>query len=101
MTEYPFIDKQAACVILDYSESTLRRRMKTDLRKDIHWVQRNKGEAIKFNQRLLEDYMVHLGDPDAHFAAIEAYQGYMKRNQPKRGKAYSSGSSTKPRTFPA
>jgi len=84
MTDYPFIDKHAACKILDCSESTLRRRMQTDLTKDIHWVQRNKGEAVKFNQRLLEDYMIHLGDPDAHLAAIEAYQAYIKQNQPKR-----------------
>jgi hypothetical protein len=84
MTDYPFIDKHAACRILDCSESTLRRRMKTDLTKDIHWVQRNPGEAVKFNQRLLEDYMAHLGDPDAHLAAIEAYEAHIKRNQPKR-----------------
>ncbi|NJP11410.1 MAG: hypothetical protein HC866_19610 [Leptolyngbyaceae cyanobacterium RU_5_1] len=83
-TEYPFIDKHQACAILNCSESTLRRRMKTDLHKDIHWVQRNKHEAIKFNQRLLEDYLAHLGDPSAHLPAIEAYTAYLKRNQPKR-----------------
>lgn len=84
MTEYPFTDKRQACNILNCSESTLRRRMKTDLQEGIHWVQRNKGSAISYNQRLLEDYMAHLGDPDAHLAAIEAYKAHLQRNQPKR-----------------
>jgi hypothetical protein len=82
--EYSFVDKHQACEILNCSESTLRRRMKTDLIKNVHWVQRNRGEAIKFNQRLLEDYMAHLGDPDAHLAAIEKYKAHLQRNQPKR-----------------
>lgn len=84
MIDYPFVDKHQACQILNCSESTLRRRMKTDLYKDIHWVQRHKGEAIKFNLRLLEDYLVHLGDPNAHLAAIETYKAHLQRNQPKR-----------------
>lgn len=99
MTSYPFIDKHAACEILNCSESTLRRRMKTDLREGIHFVQRGRGSAISYNKVLLEDYMAHLGDPDAHLAAIELYQAHLKRNQPKRRQ--SSGSSTKPRTLPA
>lgn len=84
MSDYPFIDKHQACTILNCSESTLRRRMKTDLQEAIHWVQRQKGEALQFNQRLLEDYIAHLGDPDAHLTAIEAYQAHLKRNHPKR-----------------
>jgi len=48
------------------------------------WVQRHKGSAISYNQRLLEDYMAHLGDPDAHLAAIEAYKAYLQRNHLKR-----------------
>ncbi|HEY9877925.1 MAG TPA: hypothetical protein V6D29_05680 [Leptolyngbyaceae cyanobacterium] len=65
LVEYPFIDKQEACKILNCSVSTLRRRMRTDLKEGIHWVQRSKGSTISYNKRLLEDYMAHLGDPDA------------------------------------
>ncbi len=82
--DYPFISKQQACEILNCSESTLRRRMKTDLQEGIHWVQRSRGSTISYNKRLLEDYMAHLGDPYAHLATIETYKADLQRNQPKR-----------------
>jgi hypothetical protein len=84
VSNYPFINKHEACKILNCSESTLRRRMKTDLYEGIHWVQRSRGSAISFNQRLLEDYMAHLSDRDLHVLAIEAYQAHLKQNQPRR-----------------
>jgi len=82
--DYPFIDKHTACKILNCSESTLRRRIKTDFREGLHWVQRTKGSTISFNQRLLEDYMAHLGDPDAHLPAIEAYKAHLQKHHSKR-----------------
>jgi hypothetical protein len=82
--EYPFINKHRACEILGCSPSTLRRRMRDDLKRDIHWVQRKKGANILYNQRLLEDYVAHLGDPDAHLEAIDAYKTYLQRNRSKR-----------------
>ena len=79
--QYPFVTKDQACEILACSVSTLRRRMKTDLIKDVHWVQRSPGSAILYNQCLLEDYVAHLGDPDAHLEAIEAYITHLKRKR--------------------
>ncbi|MEM1279293.1 MAG: hypothetical protein AAGG53_04550 [Cyanobacteria bacterium P01_H01_bin.152] len=83
-TAYPFVTRAEACEVLRCSLSTLRRRMKSDLLKDVHWVQRGRGQAILFNQRLLEDYVAHLRDPDAHLEAIEAYKAHLQQNRPPR-----------------
>ena len=82
--EYPFVNRKEACELLRCSISTLRRRQKTDLLEGIHWMQRKPGEAILYNQRLLEDYAAHLGDPDAHLEAIEAYKAHLQKNRLSR-----------------
>ncbi|NEQ45761.1 MAG: hypothetical protein F6K00_20355 [Leptolyngbya sp. SIOISBB] len=40
--------------------------------------------AILYNERLLEDYIAHLGKPDAHLEAIEAYKAHLQKNRRRR-----------------
>jgi hypothetical protein len=80
-----FIDRQAACDLLQISVRTLARYRSDYWYLGIHYVQ--PVQKILYNKELIEDWLVNRHDYAAHLRAIEAYQATLPSNQPKRRRA--------------
>ncbi|MBW4474466.1 MAG: hypothetical protein KME45_29430 [Stenomitos rutilans HA7619-LM2] len=68
-----FVDKWGASQLTGLSPETLKKyRLSGLLIEDIHWVRIN-SKAIRYNARLLVDWLRNRGNPRAHQQAIEHY----------------------------
>lgn len=63
------------------SPYTLKRyRLSGLLVEDIHWIRLN-PRCIRYNQELVQDWVAHRQDPQAHLRAIEVYYNNLLGNQ--------------------
>lgn len=78
-----FVSKQEATQSLKLSGTTLRRyRVQGLLIEGVHWVRVN-SRCIRYNLKLINDWLHNRHDPAAHQRAIEIYQASLLSNQRK------------------
>lgn len=83
MSEYALITKQEAAERTKLSDATLKKyRLNGELVEGIHWERIN-ARSIRDRSPLIEHWAEHRYDPDAHLAAIEAFERHNTKGSSK------------------
>lgn len=78
-----FVDKWGASQLTGISPETLKKyRLSGLLIEDIHWVRIN-SKALRYNARLLIDWLRNQGNPRAHQLVVENYLAANPSNERK------------------
>lgn len=89
--EFRFVKKQEITRLTGLSDSTLKRyRLSGVLVEEIHWIRLN-SRSIRYNAKLILNWLQNINDRQAHLRAIEAYLVTLSP-KPKRGKRSSQAS---------
>jgi hypothetical protein len=81
-----FVNKRTASERLNLSDSTLKKyRLQGDWIEGIHWVRIN-SRCVRYNLKLIEDWLHNRGNPNAHQKAIKTYQQSLLSNQQRKRK---------------
>lgn len=81
--QFRFVKKQEISRLTGLSDSTLKRyRLAGVLIEEIHWIRLN-SRSIRYNAKLILDWLQNINDRQAHSRAIEAYLGTLASNTQK------------------
>ncbi len=74
---YPHVDKYTVAQILNISANTVRTKHRQWI-EGVHYITVS-PRVVRYNLKLIEDWIKNRGDATAHRRAIEKYQSYVAR----------------------